>query len=241
VSTLAVIPARGGSKGLPGKNLVPFLGRPLVTWSVETGRRASLVDRVIVSTDDPDIADVARRGGAEVPFLRPLELAADDVPDFPVFEHALHWLEREDGYRPDIVVQLRPTSPLRPEGLVDDGIRTLMGDLDADSLRAVCEPPANPYKMWRIENGRLVPLLGLDLAEPYNQPRQALPTVYWQIGVLDVIRRETLIDQHSISGRRIIPLVVDAALAADIDDRESLARAEALARKLRLDDAAGTL
>jgi CMP-N,N'-diacetyllegionaminic acid synthase len=239
VSTLAVIPARGGSKGLPGKNLVPFLGRPLVTWSVEAGCGASLVDRVVVSTDDPDIADVARRAGAEVPFLRPPELATDDVPDFPVFEHALEWLERDDGYQPDLVVQLRPTSPLRPDGLVDGGIRTLMREPNADSLRAVCEAPANPYKMWRIENGRLVPLLELDLDEPYNQPRQILPTAYWQIGVLDVIRRETLVEQHSMSGRRIIPIVVDAALAADIDDRESLARAEALARTLRLDDAAG--
>lgn len=239
MTTLAVIPARGGSKGLSGKNVVPFLGRPLVTWSVEAGRGASLVDRVMVSTDDPEIADVARSAGAEVPFLRPAELSADDVPDFPVFEHALQWLEREDGYQPDVVVQLRPTSPLRPRGLIDEGIRTLMDDLDADSLRAVCEPPANPYKMWRIESGRLVPLLDLDLDEPYNQPRQALPAVYWQIGVLDVIRRETLVEQRSMSGRRIIPLVVDAVLAADIDDRESLTRAELLARTIGLDGDAG--
>jgi N-acylneuraminate cytidylyltransferase len=230
VDVVALIPARGGSKGLARKNLAPFLGRPLLTWAIGAGHAAELVTRVIVSTDDEEIAAVARADGAEVPFMRPPELAEDLTPDLPVFEHALGWLAEHDAYVPDLVVHLRPTSPIRPPGLVDDGIRALLADPTADSLRVVCEAPANPFKMWRIVDGVLVPLVDSGIPEAYNLPRQELPTAYWQIGMLDVIRPATILEQHSMSGRRIVPLVVDTALAADVDDAASLARAEHLAR-----------
>ena len=239
METLALVTARGGSKGLPRKNVVPFLGRPLIVWSIDAGRNAERVTRVIVTTDDDEIAEVSRDGGAEVPFLRPPELAEDLTPDLPVFEHALGWLAEHEGYCPDLVVHLRPTSPLRPPGLVDDGIRALRADPVADSLRVVCEAPANPFKMWRIFDDVLVPLVDIGMTEAYNRPRQELPSAYWQIGLLDVIRPTTILEHHSMSGRRILPLVVDSALAADIDDAPSLARAENLARRLGLtDDAA---
>ena len=130
---LAVVPARGGSKGIPRKNLQLLGGKPLVTLAVETGRAARLVSRVLCSTDDPDIADAARAAGAEVPFLRPPELARDTAEDWPVFMHALDFLEREDNWLPDIVVNLRPTSPLRTPTHVDDAIRLLL-DTAADSV-----------------------------------------------------------------------------------------------------------
>jgi CMP-N-acetylneuraminic acid synthetase len=113
--TLALIPARGGSKGIPRKNIKSFAGYPLIAWSIAAAKQSSLVTRVIVSTDDEEIAAVAREWGAETPFLRPDELAQDKTTDLPVFEHALKWLEDVEGYRPDIVVQLRPTSPFRPQ------------------------------------------------------------------------------------------------------------------------------
>lgn len=229
---LAIIPARGGSKGLPRKNLFEFLGRPLIAWSIDAGRHAKLVSRTIVSTDSEEIAAVAVDAGGEVPFLRPEELAGDLVRDLPVFEHALAWLKRSEGYVPDYVVQLRPTSPVRPPGLIDDGIQRLVEAPDAHSLRVVCEPANNPYKMWRIEGGLLVPLVSSGIPEQYNQPRQVLPAAYWQIGVLDVIRTRTITEMGSMSGVRIVPMVVESTMAADIDDLASLKRAEELARRL---------
>lgn len=226
---LAVIPARGGSKGLPGKNLAPFLGRPLIAWSVSAARDAELITRTIVTTDDEQIAAVARESGAEVPFLRPAELAADDVLDLPVFLHALDWLERNEDYRPRTVVHLRPTSPIRPSGLIDRAVRLLGSDPDAHSVRGVCRPPCTPYKMWRIEQGRLQPLLTSSVPEHWNAPRQSLPDIYWQVGTIDVIRASTLTALGSMSGTEILPLVLDPALAADIDDQASLEWAERVA------------
>jgi N-acylneuraminate cytidylyltransferase len=232
VEVLAVVPARGGSKGLPRKNVAAFLGRPLIAWSIDAGLQARLVTRVIVSTDDDEIAEAARTAGAEVPFMRPPELAGDLVPDLPVFVHALQWLQDNEGYSPEIVVHLRPTSPLRPVGLVDEGVGRLIAAPDADSLRSVCEPMANPFKMWRIEDGLLVPLVDSGIPEGYNRPRQELPTVYWHTGTLDVIRASTILSQGSMSGRTILPLLVDPSLAADIDDLHSLHHAEDMGRRL---------
>ena len=129
---LAVIPARGGSKGIPRKNIKLFAGYPLLAYSVAAGLQSELCTRVIVSTDDEEIAAVAREWGAETPFLRPAEFAADNSLDLPVFRHALTWLKENEGYVPDIVLQLRPTSPARPRTLVDDAVRLLMDHPEAD-------------------------------------------------------------------------------------------------------------
>jgi len=234
VEVLAIVPARGGSKGIPRKNLVTLLGRPLLWWSVRAGLDAETVTRTIVSTDDDEIAEAGVAAGAEVPFLRPAELAGDTVLDLPVFEHALRTLAETEDYRPDLVVHLRPTSPLRPPGLVDDGVRRLAADPAADALRAVTPPANNPYKMWRIVDDVLVPLVETDIHEQYNQPRQALPAAYWQTGTLDVMRAGTVLDLGSMTGRRILPLVIDPDLAVDIDDPLSLALAEDRCRRYGL-------
>lgn len=226
---LAIIPARGGSKGLPRKNLAPFLGRPLIEWSIRSGLQAETVTRTMVTTDDEEIAEASRAAGADIPFIRPAELAEDHVLDLPVFQHAVQWLAEEEGYRPDLVVQLRPTSPIRPQGLVDEAVRLLLADDGADSVRAVCLPPCNPYKMWRVDGDRLDPLLTSDVSEHWNAPRQSLPKVYWQTGTIDVMRTTTLTELDSMSGKSIIPLVVDPTLAGDIDDRLSLEWTEQLA------------
>ncbi len=231
---LALIPARGGSKGLPGKNVAPFLGRPLIGWSVRAALESTTITRTIVTTDDDSIARVARDAGAEVPFIRPSELAGDGVLDLPVFQHALAWLDDNEGYRPDLVVQLRPTSPIRPPGLIDRAVETLRADVKAHSLRAVCPAPCTPYKMWRIDDGVLTPLLESAVPEHWNAPRQKLPEAYWQIGTIDVIRTTTITELGSMSGTRIVPLLVDAGIAADIDDRTSLDWAEQLALRAGL-------
>src|SRR5271169_6991185 len=123
---LAVIPARGGSKGVPGKNIRPLAGLPLIGHSIRLSKLCAEIAKCIVSTDSEEIAAVAREHGAEVPFLRPVELAQDNTLDLPVFEHALKWLEEIEEYKPVIVVQLRPTSPVRPRDCVDNAISILL-------------------------------------------------------------------------------------------------------------------
>ena len=226
---LAIVPAREGSKSIPRKNIRLFAGHPLLAYSIAAGLQAQSVGRVLVSTDDAEIADVGRRYGAEAPFLRPAELSADDTPDLPVFEHALAWLQREEGYRPEVVVQLRPTSPVRPPDCVDRAVQILMDHPEADSVRGVVPSGQNPYKMWRIrEDGRMQPLLQDGFREPYNMPRQALPPTYWQTGHLDAIRTATIIEKHSMSGELILPLVLDSRYTVDIDTLRDWERAEAL-------------
>lgn len=225
---LAVIPARGGSKGIPRKNIRNFAGHPLIAYSIEAGLAAEAVTRVVVSTDDEEIAEVARRCGAEVPFLRPAEIAQDLTLDLPVFQHAMRWFAEHEGYHPDIVVQLRPTSPVRPPTLVDEAVNLLLAHPEADSVRGVVPAGQNPHKMWRVnsQTGALSPLLTVEgIDEPYNAPRQALPPVYWQTGHIDAIRPHVF-TQNSMSGKTILPVMIDPAYTVDIDTPKDWARYE---------------
>jgi len=226
---LAIIPARGGSKGIPHKNIRLFAGHPLIAYSIMAARQAETVTRVIVSTDDPQIAEVARKYGAEVPFMRPDELAQDNTLDLPVFQHALAWLIANEAYSPEVVVQLRPTSPVRPVGLVDEAVRLLLTNPEADSVRGVVPAGQNPHKMWRIDpkSGQMRNLLQVPgLAEPYNAPRQALPPVFWQTGHIDAIRPSTILEKESMSGEIILPVKIDPRYTVDIDGPSDWQRAE---------------
>lgn len=224
---LAIIPARGGSKSIARKNARPLGGHPLVAWSIAAARSARRVGRVLVSTDDAELRALALAYGAEAPFLRPAELARDDTRDYPVLRHALEWLERAEGYRPEWIVQLRPTSPLRPHGLVDAALAQVECRPSADSLRAVVPAAQNPYKMWRLADGWLAPLASCALPEPYNAPRQELPAAFWQTGHIDVVRRAT-VEAGTLTGARVVPFAVDPRYAVDIDTLEHWRAAEAL-------------
>ena len=227
---LVLIPARGGSKSIPRKNIRLLAGHPLIAYSIAAGRQARLVTRTIVSTDDEEIASVARQYGAETPFLRPAEFAQDNTTDFPVFTNALGWLKENEGYQPEIVVQLRPTSPIRPPELVDAAIQLLLDHPQADSVRGIVPSGQNPFKMWRVdEEGRMRPLLSVaGIAEPFNAPRQALPLTYWQTGHIDAIRTRTILEKSSLSGDTILPLHIDPRYTIDIDTLKDWLRAEAL-------------
>jgi CMP-N-acetylneuraminic acid synthetase len=226
---LAIIPARGGSKSIPRKNIRSFAGHPLIAYSIAAGLAAEAVTRLLVSTDDEEIAAVARRYGAETPFLRPPEFAKDQTPDLPVFQHALHWLEQHEGYRPEIVVQLRPTSPLRQVWHIDQAVYRLLERPEADSVRAVCVPFQNPFKMWRIDSdGFMQPLIQTGYSEPYNLPRQALPDVYWQTGYVDATWADTILKKNSMTGEYILPLIVDPGDWIDIDSPSDWRNAERL-------------
>lgn len=217
---LAIIPARGGSKGIPGKNIKDFAGFPLIAYSIIAGLQSEWVTRVIVSTDDEAIAQVARQYGAETPFSRPEQFAQDDTLDLPVAQHCLEWLAEHEDYHPDMVVWLRPTSPIRPLGCVDGAIRLLQENPEADSVRGIVPAGQNPFKMWTIDNEtqKMLPLLGVaGISEAYNAPRQALPDVYWQTGHIDALWAKTVLEKHSMTGDFILPLMIEPRYTVDID------------------------
>jgi YrbI family 3-deoxy-D-manno-octulosonate 8-phosphate phosphatase len=225
---LALIPARGGSKSIPRKNIKPLAGHPLIAYSIAAALHSKQVTRTIVSTDDEEIALIAQKYGAEAPFLRPSEFALDNTTDFPVFIHALGWLKENESYQPDILIQLRPTSPIRPPETVDQAVQILLSHPEADSVRGIIPSGQNPYKMWQVnEQGRMLPLLSLpDVAEAFNAPRQDLPQSYWQTGHIDAIRISTILNKSSLSGNIIYPLLIDPRYAIDIDTLRDWQRAE---------------
>lgn len=231
MEVLAIIPARGGSRGVPRKNLRLIGGAPLIAYAIAAAQDARRVTRIICSTDDEEIAATAREWGAETPFLRPPELARDDTLDLPVFQHVLQELAKREAYRPALVVQLRPTSPLRRPGQLDEALALIAAAPEATALRSVCPAPATPYKMWSIppEDGPvyLQPILPAPpgIAEPFNAPRQSLPEVYWQTGAID-ITRPGVIEAGSMTGDRILAFPAPPEQSVDIDREADLARAE---------------
>jgi CMP-N-acetylneuraminic acid synthetase len=231
---LVVVLARGGSKGLPRKNARLLGGKPLVAHAVEAGRAAAFVDRVVCSTDDEAIAEMARAAGAEVPFLRPAELAQDTTEDWPVFAHALAWLDEHEGWRPDIVVNLRPSTPLRRPGLVDDALRVLVAS-GADSVKSVCLARQHPHKMWLLVDGgpRMEPYekTPFRLERGPDVPRAELQPVYWQTGHVDATWRRTIVDDKRLIGPRAAAVVVEPELSIDIDGPFELELAELLLKR----------
>jgi N-acylneuraminate cytidylyltransferase len=231
---LGIIPARGGSKKVPRKNIKPLAGLPLIAHSILAGRAARELDRLIVSTDDQEIASVARQYGAEVPFLRPAELAADDTPDLPVFQHALRWLAEQEGYRPDFVIHLRPTQPLRPAGLIDQVVR-LLRETGSDCVKSLVPVEQHPHKMWRLDaEGRPRPFQDSPLWRQVGPDcaRQLLEPLYWSAGLVDGIRSATILAGSTI-GRRVEPIFVDEDLCVDLDSPHHFILAEAMLEHLR--------
>jgi YrbI family 3-deoxy-D-manno-octulosonate 8-phosphate phosphatase len=226
---LAIIPARGGSKGIPRKNIRLFAGYPLIAYSIAAALQAETVSRVIVSTDDEEIAEIARSNGAQTPFFRPAELAEDNSLDLFVFQHALTWLDGNEGYHPEIVVHLRPTTPIRPPDLVDKTVHMLLAHPEADSVRGLTLARQNPYKMWLMD-GQDKPIrplvLAPDITESYNSPRQGLPRAYAHTGLIDAIRPATILEMKSMSGRIILPILFDPAYDADLDSPDDWRRSE---------------
>jgi CMP-N-acetylneuraminic acid synthetase len=230
---LALIPARGGSKGLPRKNVLPLAGKPLIAYSILQAQQSRYISRVIVSTDDAEIASVAREWGAEVPFVRPAEFADDLSPDIDVFRHALCWLAANQGYEPDLVVHLRPTGPARRVERIDQAIELLTGHPECDAVRSVSPALQTPFKMWFVTpQGHLEPVLRLDgMKDCQSRPRQQLPAVYWQNGYVDVIRPRAVLEKDSMWGDSALPLVVDEPML-EIDYPEDLPAVEEALRRL---------
>jgi CMP-N-acetylneuraminic acid synthetase len=230
-AVLALVPARGGSKTVPRKNIRLLAGKPLIAWTIETAIACHSISRVIVSTDDDEIAEVARAFGAEVPFRRPADLARDDTPDLPVWHHALTWLADHERYLPRIVAWLRPTAPLTAVADVEGAIRLLMGT-HADWVRSVSRVKHHPYWMKRLDRDRLLPFIdGAD--EVTYHRRQLLPPAYKLNGAVDVTWRRTVMTSGLIFQGDVRGYVMDAN-DLDIDDEFDFVVAEALMqRRLR--------
>jgi CMP-N-acetylneuraminic acid synthetase len=233
---LGVVTARGGSRGVPGKNIKPLAGKPLIAWTLESAAASGAFDRVIVSTDDPAIAAVARGLGADVPFLRPPELARDDTPHLPVMQHAVSWLRDQQGYRPDLVMILQPTTPFRrPEDI--RAALALMRAPEVQSVMSVLpvDSHAHPMLMFKLNAAGALRLFAS--GEPVYRRvgrRQDLPPAYAKAGVIYLFRTEVLFDpaNPSLYGEFTAPYVLDdPEVAMDIDTPEDWDRAEAVARR----------
>jgi CMP-N-acetylneuraminic acid synthetase len=227
---LCLIPARSGSKGVNNKNIRDFKGKPLIAHSINQAKNCDYVERmrIVVTTDSEEYAVIAREHGAEVPFIRPPEISQDLSTDLEFMKHAVLWLNKNEKYYPDIILQLRPTQPLRK---IEDINKTLGLFLknydDFDSLRTVVEFEKSPYKMYRIQNKTLQPLFSsvddID-KEPYNQCRQNLPTTYLHNGYIDILKT-SILQNDCISGEKILPYIMKKSDTIDIDTEEDWQKA----------------
>ena len=235
MEVLGIIVARGGSKSIPKKSIADCAGKPLMWYTIDAAQKAQKLTRLIISTDDLEMAEVAKAHGVEVPFMRPAELAQDNTPDLPVFQHALKTLRETDGYRPDMVVHLRPTTPLKDAADIDRGIELMIKNPEAHSVRSVCPPIHTPFKMYRKkENSNyLEPILQKEFtetfkkyAEPYNMPRQALPAIMRHSGYIDIMKPHVIEEMNSMSGNKILALDFESWRDVDIDSPKDLIYAE---------------
>lgn len=230
MNVLAVIPARSGSKSVVNKNIRDFNGKPMLAHSIEHAKASKHINRIILSTDSQEYALIGQKYGAEIPFIRPEQYATDEALDIDVFYHCLKFLDEKEGYRADIVVQLRPTYPIRDVEDIDKMIELLQTNKEIDSVRSIAPATEIPYKMWkRNEEGMLTPVL-TEIKEAYNMPRQDLPKIYYQNASIDVTRADIILKEHSMSGKRIYGYELQQNF--DIDTEEDFIMAERYAKIL---------
>lgn len=225
---LAIIPARSGSKGIKNKNIKLFKGQPLLVWSIKQALNSRYKMRIIVSTDSQKYADIAKKNGAEVPFLRPDEISGDYSTDFEFIKHCTDFLKENENYFPDIILQLRPTQPLRKIKDIDNCLDIFIKNRDKyDSLRTVIPVEKSPYKMYNIQDNVLVPLFNKvnNINEPFNRGRQELPNCYLHNGYIDILNAD-LINKNTISGNKIYPYLMDIDENIDIDEEKDFINAE---------------
>jgi len=231
---LGLIPARGGSKSVPHKNIAMLAGEPLISYTIRAALESEMLDRLVVSTDSAEIADVALSFAAEVPFMRPDELAQDDTPGIEPPIHALEWLVANEGYRPQYLMLLQPTSPFRTAEDIQAAVRILQ-EKDADAVVSVCEVHDHPYWTKRVEaDGRLVDFLALD--REYAR-RQELPPAYVLNGAVYLARAQMLLEQRTYYARDTYAYVMPRERSLDIDSAWDLHVAELLLRERKNNEA----
>ena len=235
-NVVALIPARAGSKGVPNKNIRPLGGHPLIEWSIAASRRAASVDRVIVSTDSEDYAQLCCGFGAEVPFLRPAEISGDRSTDQEFIVHALDWLAAHGG-EPDYIVHIRPTTPLRQPGLIDQAVAAFRQASGATALRSVHQMSESAYKTFEVTADGRLKRVGVDSTEldAANNARQGFPTTYSANGYVDVLSTAFIRRAGLLHGGAVMPFVTPVAHEVDREEDFALLEFE-LARNPALAD-----
>jgi len=228
---LAVIPARGGSKGIPNKNIVEIGGNPLIKYTIDTALGSEMLTHCVVSTDSDEISDVAKSCGALVPFKRPKHLSDDKALSLPVMQHAVEFMEAEQGYQYDLVIMLQPTTPLRQTKDIDNAINLLF-DGNADSVISVFEVEGHhPLRIKRVVDGRLINYI--DQGHEDMRPRQELPPVYIRNGAIYATRRNVLIKSNSFVGVDSRAYIMPDDRSVNIDTIDDLFLAENYLKKIQ--------
>lgn len=234
MNILAIIQARGGSKGIPGKNIKLLCGKPLIAWTIEAAKTAKTVTRVIVSTDDKEIAELSKKYGAEVPFMRPAEFATDGAKSIGLLEHALNWLSENENYKADIVVQLKPTNPLRTAETIDKVVELYKASPGIDAVITVVKAPIHPLKTWKF-NGEFVkpfvPENVFGIKEAAKTPRQKLPEAFGNNSCVHVINPKTILEKHSSVGTKVKGIVLSREESINIDEPIDFEIAELILKK----------
>ena len=227
---LAIIPARSGSKSIKHKNIKLFAGKPLLAHSIEHAKKSKFITRIMVSTDSEEYAKIARDHGAETPFIRPEKFSKDDTPDLPVFKHALTWLKENEGYQPNLVINLRPTTPARDPKDIDAAIEKILNS-DADSLRSMVIVKDHPYWMFKMGEGDvLAPFDPENSIKQYPQ-RQLLPELLITDGSFDMFRPKNILEGDLFGGKILGHIVDESKKTIDIDSEEDFKLAESIKEK----------
>ncbi|MEK7155449.1 MAG: acylneuraminate cytidylyltransferase family protein, partial [Patescibacteria group bacterium] len=224
---LGIITARGGSKGIPRKNIKLLAGKPLIAYTIDAAKASGVFDRIIVSTDDAEIADVAKQYGAEVPFMRPSELAGDSTPTLPVLVHALKWLKENESYEPDAVMLLQPTAPLRTPQHIREAAE-LFTKSGADSVVSMSEVPGhhNPHWQFNLDNEQRISIFTGEAFSDIIKRRQELPKTYTRNGAIYLFKTELLFRvDPTFYGDDVRAYVMDKASSVNIDSPEDFALA----------------
>ena len=231
IRVLAVIPARGGSKGIPRKNIIKLNGLELIGYTIKAAIESDCLIDIVVSTDDSEIANISRDFGAQVPFIRPKNLASDDAQSAPVIEHALHFMENMRGIKYDAVLMLQPTSPLRTSAHIKESIDSFLSQ-ECDSVVSIVSVGGNhPFRMKRIVGNQLVNYIDQGFWD--MRPRQVLPDVYIRNGAIYLIDRDVIVNQHQLIGSKCLGYIMNDIESANIDTPVDLMLAELLIKEQR--------
>ncbi len=233
---LGVITARGGSRGLPGKNIKPLLGKPLIVYIIEAAQKSGVLDRIILSTDDPKIAEVAKEYGCEAPFMRPAELAQDDTAHLAVLQHAVRWLKENENYQPDYTMILQPTAPTLQSFHIKEAVELIL-KTGADSVMSVAEVPEhfNHSASMIIRPDGFLRLVNGDPIYKRIPRRQDRPKNYWSANLIYLFKTNLLFDKDNPNfyGEKTAPQIIESKYAVDIDNLEDFLKAEEIMKKLQ--------
>ena len=234
-NVIAVIPARGNSKTIPGKNYKKFNGKPIIANTIEKLKRSRIFDRIIVSTDSKKIASISKKYGAEIPFLRPKEISNDASTDNELYEFLIKFLDKKKIIPPDFFAHLSPTAPIRLNNVIKRGVEYFFRKKKMfESMRSVSEMSQPSYKTMRIIDGKLCSIIKKDFdLNKLNMPRQLYQKTYIPNGLIDIFSTKSFLKNKSTHGKKVLPFIVDQ-LCVDIDNKNDFEYASFLIKRKKL-------